>query len=138
MVLSRLRRYAWHIIKDLLTILYTFSFNYNQYSAIANLHTFQFTAEHALEFSVSISRCLVADLNTGNITLNHYEIFLPFLLQSPWNAYSILQSRSCTVLICTQLTPPYACVATCLLSHCLAMLWANPSFYMSNFYFAKK
>jgi hypothetical protein len=28
----------------------TISLNYNKYSAIANLHTFQFTAAHALAF----------------------------------------------------------------------------------------
>jgi hypothetical protein len=45
----------------------------NQYSTIAGLHTFQFTATHALGFSVSSSRCLVADLNTGTSTSNHYK-----------------------------------------------------------------
>jgi hypothetical protein len=65
------------------------SLNYNQYSAIADLPTFQFTAAHALGMSVSTSRCLVADLNTETITLNHYEIFLPFLIQSPWTADSL-------------------------------------------------
>jgi hypothetical protein len=64
--------------------LYNFSLNYNQYSTIADLHNLQFIVAHALGFSVSTSRCLVADLNTGTITSNHYEVFLSFLLQSPW------------------------------------------------------
>jgi hypothetical protein len=65
--------------------------SYKQYSAITDLHTFQFTTAHALGFSVFTSRHLVADLNTGTITSNHYEIFLSVLLQSPWNADPVLQ-----------------------------------------------
>jgi hypothetical protein len=41
-----------------------------------------------------------------DITSNHYEVFLSFLLQSPCRSNSpilILQSLYCTVLICTQL-----------------------------------
>jgi hypothetical protein len=67
------------------------SLNYNQYSAITDLHTFQFTVAHALGISVSIIRILATDLNTETIVSNHYEVFLPFLLQSPWNADPILQ-----------------------------------------------
>lgn len=52
--------------------------NHNQHSAIADSHTFQFTTAHALRFSVSTSCILATDLNTENITLNHYEVFLPF------------------------------------------------------------
>jgi hypothetical protein len=63
----------------------TNSLNHTQYSAIANLHTFQFTVAHAQKFSVSASRLLATDLNTETITSNHYEAFLPFLVQSPWN-----------------------------------------------------
>jgi hypothetical protein len=42
----------------------------------------------ALGFSVSTSCILAADLNTGIITSNHHEVFLSFLLQSPWAADS--------------------------------------------------
>jgi hypothetical protein len=63
----------------------TLYLNYNQYSAIADLHTFQFTVSHALGFSVFTSRLLATDLNTETSTSNHYEVFLPFLFQSPWN-----------------------------------------------------
>jgi hypothetical protein len=42
-------------------LLCTISLNYNTYSTIADLHTFQFTVVHALGFSVSTSRCLVVD-----------------------------------------------------------------------------
>jgi hypothetical protein len=59
--------------------------------SIADLHTFQFTAAHALGFSVSTGRCLVAGLNTGTITSNHNEIFLSFLLRSPWNGDPIFR-----------------------------------------------
>jgi ABC-type amino acid transport system permease subunit len=48
---------------------------YKQRSAIADLHTSQFTAAHALGFSVSTSRRLVVDLDTGTITSNHCEVF---------------------------------------------------------------
>jgi hypothetical protein len=61
--------------------------SYNQYSAIADLHTLQFTVAHVVGFSVSTSRILATDFNTGTITSNHYED-LSFLLQSPWAADS--------------------------------------------------
>jgi hypothetical protein len=57
---------------------------YKQYSAITDLHTFQFTVTHSLGISVSSSRILAKDLITGTITSNHYEIFLSFL--SPWTS----------------------------------------------------
>jgi hypothetical protein len=37
---------------------------YRQYSAIADVHTFQFTVAHTLGFSVSTSHLLATDLNT--------------------------------------------------------------------------
>jgi hypothetical protein len=46
----------------------TISLNCNQYGAVADLRTFQFTAAHALGFSVSTSRLLGTDLNTETIT----------------------------------------------------------------------
>jgi hypothetical protein len=46
---------------------------------------FQFTVAHALGFFVFTSRVLVTDLNTETSTSNHYEVFLPFLVQSAWN-----------------------------------------------------
>jgi hypothetical protein len=73
---------------DLLVLLCTTSFNYKQYSAIADLHSLQFTVTHALEISVSTSRILATDLKTGTITSNHHEVFLPFLVQSPWTVDS--------------------------------------------------
>jgi hypothetical protein len=66
----------------------TISLNYNQYNAIADLHTFKFTAAHALGFSVSTSRLLATDLNTRTNTSNHYGVFLPLLVQSSWTADS--------------------------------------------------
>jgi hypothetical protein len=61
------------------------SLNHTQYSAIADLYTFQFTLAHALGFSVSISGLLATDINTETSTSNHYEVFFPLLVQSPWN-----------------------------------------------------
>jgi hypothetical protein len=52
------------------------SLNYNWYSAIADLHTLQFTVAHALGFSFSTSRLLATDLKAETSTLNHYEILL--------------------------------------------------------------
>jgi hypothetical protein len=59
--------------------------NRTQYSAIADLHTFQFNVAHALGFSVSTSRLLATDFNTETYTSYQYEAFLPFLVQSLWN-----------------------------------------------------
>jgi hypothetical protein len=56
-----------------------------KYSAIADLHNFQFTVAHALGLSVFTSRLLAKDLNTETSTSNHYEVFLLFRLQSLWN-----------------------------------------------------
>jgi hypothetical protein len=87
---------------------------HKQYSAIADLHAFQFTVAHALGFPVSTSRCLVADLNIGTITSNHYEVFLPFLLQSPWTVDPILQFYLYTVVFPFPwfLTPYYSMLQT--------------------------
>jgi hypothetical protein len=63
----------------------TISLNYNHYSTTADLHTFQFTFAHALGFSIFTSPLLATDLNTETSTSDHCEVFLPFLVQSPWN-----------------------------------------------------
>jgi hypothetical protein len=44
----------WHLIHT--------TRDYRQYSAIADLHTLQFTVTHAIGFSVFISRILATDL----------------------------------------------------------------------------
>jgi hypothetical protein len=62
--------------------LFTNSLNHTYYSAIADLHNFQFTDANALGISVSTSRLLATDLNTETSTSDHYEIFLLFRLQS--------------------------------------------------------
>jgi hypothetical protein len=88
--MSRVRGYTWRIITGCCSddwiywCFYTITLSYNQYSAIADLHTFQFTFAQVLGFSVSRSRILATDINTGIITWNRYEVFLSFLLQSPW------------------------------------------------------
>jgi hypothetical protein len=63
----------------------TVSLNYNQYSAIADVHNLQFTVTHALGFSIFTSCLLAMDLNTQTSTSDHYEVFLPFLVQSSLN-----------------------------------------------------
>jgi hypothetical protein len=82
----------------------TISLNYKPYRAIADLHSFQFTVEHALGFFVFTCRLLATDIIETS-TSNHYEVLLSFLLQSPWNADLILsiQSLYCAVLICIEL-----------------------------------
>jgi hypothetical protein len=111
---------------DFLTLLCTISLNYKPYSAIADLHNLQFTAVHAVGFSVSTSRLLVTDLNTETITSNHYEIFLPFLIQSPWTADSLNSDlRLTTELLSARTTHrkhSYSIVAkACLPLRCLAI-----------------
>jgi hypothetical protein len=64
----------------------------NVNSAIADSHNLQFTVAHALGFSVSTSRLLATDLNTETSASNHYEVFLPLRLQSPWNVGTQLQT----------------------------------------------
>jgi hypothetical protein len=96
-------------------LLCTVFLKYNQYSPIADLHTFRFTVVYELGFSVSNSRILATDLNTATITSNHYEVFLSFLLQSPWTAdpwirsnssilFSLLYSHSLGSCFCTLLS----------------------------------
>jgi hypothetical protein len=68
-----------------ISILVTSSLNDICYSAIADLHSLQFTVSQARGFSVFTCRLLETDLNTETSTSNHYEIFLSFLVQSPWN-----------------------------------------------------
>jgi hypothetical protein len=70
----------------------TISLNYNQYRAIADLHTFQLTVAHALGFAVFIGRLLATDLNTETSISNHNEVFLPFLVQSPCNLRTQLKT----------------------------------------------
>jgi hypothetical protein len=55
-------------ISSLVTHSFNYTQIYRQYSAIAHLHTFQFTVAHALGFSVSTSRLLATDLNTETST----------------------------------------------------------------------
>jgi hypothetical protein len=55
----------------------TISLNYKPYSAIAHIHSFQFTA--ALGYSAYTSRLLVKYFNTETFTSNHYEVFLSSL-----------------------------------------------------------
>jgi hypothetical protein len=89
---------------------------YKQYSAITDLHTFQFTAAHALGFSVSTSRILATDLNTNyhfkslwsllvissSITLECWPYSPILILQPTWFLTLFCQSQF-SHLISTQL-----------------------------------
>jgi hypothetical protein len=58
-------------------------------AALSLIYTiYNFTVAHALGSSVSTSRILATDLNTETIISNHYEVFLPFSVQSSWTADS--------------------------------------------------
>jgi hypothetical protein len=96
-VLSCVWGYAWWIIMvldqmiDFLTLPCTISLNYKPYSAIADLHTFQFTTAQSLGFLFSTSRILAMDLNTETILqitmksschflFNHLGLLTPWIL----------------------------------------------------------
>jgi hypothetical protein len=86
------RRYAWRIIRGsrsddwIYWCFFTITFSYNQYSAIADLHTFQFTVAHALGFSSPLD-VFWQRLSTQELSLQ-YEFILSFVLQSYWTADS--------------------------------------------------
>jgi hypothetical protein len=71
----------------------------HKYSAIADLHNFQFTITHALRLSVFTSRLLATYLNTEISTSAHYEAFLLLHFQSLWKLGNIRVNSS-------ELTPP--------------------------------
>jgi hypothetical protein len=64
---------------------YTFTTrDYRQYSAVASLHTFQFTVTHALGFSVLTSRILATDLSQSRYNFkshmkSSFHSLIPFL-----------------------------------------------------------
>jgi hypothetical protein len=59
-----------------ISTLVTISLNYREYSAIADLHTFQSTVAYALGFSVYTCRLLATDLNTETSASDHYGSLL--------------------------------------------------------------
>jgi hypothetical protein len=83
---------------DLLTLRLQSFLNTLNYNAIVIVHTFQSSVEHALGFSISTSCFLATDLNTETSTSNRYEVFLPCLVQSPWNLGTQLNSVYCPLL----------------------------------------
>jgi hypothetical protein len=151
-LLSRVRGYAWRIITSsgsddwIYWCFYTVTLSYNQYSAIADLHTLQFTVAHALGFSVSTSHILATDLNTGTITSNHYENTCYVLsrirvywfatghgadhIEDSYCCHARLSGRvftACCIATRTARTHSEHCfhccvfIGTCLRSRCLAM-----------------
>jgi hypothetical protein len=111
------------------------------YNGIAQLHNLAFTVAHALGFSVSTSRLLATDLNTETSTSNQYEVFLSFLVQSPWNLGTQLKLRLlptppayCSLLQLTThssnllLTPPAYCSLLQLTAHSSSLLLIPPAY----------
>jgi hypothetical protein len=54
-------------------------------TALSLIYTLSCSTLHALRFSAFTCHLLATDLNTETSTFNHYEVFLPFLVQSSWN-----------------------------------------------------
>jgi hypothetical protein len=94
-ILSRAGGYAWREWRipvrmiGFIGTLVTISLNHIQYSDIADLHTLRFTVAHALGLSVFTSRLLATDLNRETSTSKHYEVLLPFLVQSLWKSTAV-------------------------------------------------
>jgi hypothetical protein len=63
--------------------------DYRQYSAIADLHTSQFTVTHTLGFSVFASRILATDLPVSLSLQTIHEVFL-----SQTNSFLAISSQS--------------------------------------------
>jgi hypothetical protein len=86
--------------------------DYRQYSAIAILHTFQFTAAHALRFSAFISRILATDLSQSQCNFKShlksscYSLipFLSFLLNHLRLSSPELDPILFRLLLCTPTT----------------------------------
>jgi hypothetical protein len=73
----------------------TISLNYYQYSAIADLHTFQFTVTHALGFSVSTSRLLATALNSGYaFTMSSLSVYYQRILTQERSLQITMKSSS--------------------------------------------
>jgi hypothetical protein len=70
--------------------LVTRSLNYNQYSAIADLHNLQFTVTHVLGFSVFTSRLLVTELSLRRQTSRGYLLPTTELLCAVAFPFSLL------------------------------------------------
>jgi hypothetical protein len=85
--------------------------DYRQYSAIADLHTLQFTPTHALGFSVFTSRILSTDLSQSHCYFNSHMkaswhsliFFLQFLL----NYFQLPSPELCPIPILAAWGPLY-------------------------------
>jgi hypothetical protein len=92
----------------------TLSLNYNQYSAITDLHNLQFTVTRTLRISVFTSHILVTELNSLTVTKSSIHTLClhrptsnsssttNFLWLSPTDTWAQLSSLD-FVLICTRL-----------------------------------
>jgi hypothetical protein len=104
------------------------------YNAMADLHNLQSTVTQALRISVFTSRILATDLNTETSTSNHYEVFLPFHVQSLWNLGTQLKrllESSSLLLACfcrLLLTPPAYCSLFQLTTHSSSLLLTPPAY----------
>jgi hypothetical protein len=71
----------WHLIHT--------TRSYKCYSALANLHTLQFTVTHTLAFSVFTSRILATDLQQSHCHCSTHKVFL-----SQPNSFLAISSQS--------------------------------------------
>jgi hypothetical protein len=85
-VLGSYTRWKWRVLVWMIGLISSWvthslllTCTHRQYSAIAHLHTFQFTVAHALRFPVTTSRLLATGLDTGiiKVSLNHTLQILP-------------------------------------------------------------
>jgi hypothetical protein len=81
------------------------SLNHTQLQSLLFSTHFRFNVAHTLGFSFN-SLLLATDLNIETSTSNHYEVVLPFLVQSAWNLGTQLRVR-------LLLTPPASSLDFC-------------------------
>jgi hypothetical protein len=77
----------WRVLDRMIGFIDTsdaISVNYNQYSTIANLHSFQFTVAYSLGFLVSTGRLLATEFSTSNIK---YSLNYPLPISLSYSTY---------------------------------------------------
>jgi hypothetical protein len=109
-----------------------------KYSAIADLHNFQFTIAQTLGLSVFNSRLLAMDLNTETVTSTHSEVFFYLIFShSGTSELKIPPDSLLLQALCTNPTENTVSIAAdvtayrevCLLSRCLEMGFITPFFH---------
>jgi hypothetical protein len=90
--------------------------DYGNYSAIAILHTFQFTVAHALGISVFTSRVLATDLSQSHCHFNSH-------MKSSWHSLIFLAVSSQSLLTIVSRTRPISLPTTVLSSFVFCLYW---------------